>query len=53
MKRIKITFLMFSLMCFLVLTAVGCAQTGSGNMGGESMDTMKERKMDSSMESMS
>jgi hypothetical protein len=53
MKRIKVTFLMFSLMCFLALTAVGCVQTGSGNMGGESMDTMNEGKMDSSMESMS
>jgi hypothetical protein len=53
MKRIKITFLMFSLICFFALTTVGCVQTGSGNMGGESMDSMHEGEMDSSMESMS
>jgi len=54
MKKIQVTLLVVSLMSFVALTAIGCAQTGSGTIGADnmetSMDRMNEEKMGGGME---
>ena len=54
MKKVRSTLLMIILMFFLILTATGCAQTGSDTMSKSSMDkamdTMNTETMDGNMD---
>ena len=54
MKNVRSTLLMISLIFFLILTATGCAQTGSDTMSKGSMDkatdTMNTETMDGNMD---